>query len=187
MFLFAGTSGKDKATDLRELKDRIRGLMKQVGISDSHVIRTDKYGVASVQRLPADIDLLYRDAKHILEEIGANRPMVHATLGKPWTETDENAYLDLLGDGYSAARYLRMRRFSPFPAVLVPQEEGYCLRSFSNSPTWHQLHISNPTNHTVTLTLSADYGILASRYDSQKENNENEEQLGIPRVYMQAV
>ena len=78
MFLFAGTSGKDKATDLRELKDRIRGLMKQVGISDSHVIRTDKYGVASVQRLPADIDLLYRDAKHILEEIGANRPMVHA-------------------------------------------------------------------------------------------------------------
>ena len=161
--------------------------MKQVGIPDSHVIRTDKYGVASVQRLPADIDLLYRDAKHILEEIGANRPMVHATLGKPWTETDENAYLDLLGDGYSAARYLRMRRFSPFPAVLVSQEEEYYLRSFSNNPTWHQLHISNPTNHTVTLTLSADYGILASRYDSQKENNENEEQLGIPRVYMQAV
>lgn len=187
MFLFTGTSGKDKAADLRELKDRIRGLMKQVGIPDRHVIRTDKYGVASVQRLPANIDLLYRDAKHILDEIGANRPMVHATLGKPWTETDENAYLDLLGDGYSAARYLRMRRFSPFPAVLVPQEEGYCLRSFSNSPTWHQLHISNPTNHTVTLTLSADYGILASWYDSQKENKENEEQLGIPRVYMQAV
>lgn len=187
MFLFTGTSGKDKATDLRELKDRIRGLMKQAGIPDSHVIRTDKHGVASMKRLPADIDLLYRDAKHILEELGANRPMIHATLGKSWTETDENSYLDLLSVRYSAARYLRMRRFSPFPAVLVPQGEEYCLRGFSNRPTWHQLHISNPTNHTITLTLSADYGILASWYDSQKENNENEEQLGIPRVYMQAV
>ena len=96
-------------------------------------------------------------------------------------------YLDLLSVRYSAARYLRMRRFSPFPAVLVPQGEEYCLRGFSNRPTWHQLHISNPTNHTITLALSADYRILASWYDSQKENNENEEQLGIPRVYMQAV
>lgn len=154
-----------------ELSKRLRPLLQQAGISNASSTRTDKQGHAYRQTVKEDIALLQRDARYLAIQCGADEVMLHAMFGAPWTDTDEEAYLDLLGDSYAVARWQRLRRWSPLaPAPLPATGEG-CLAGYTHAPARHILRANNTTDHSVTLTLSAPYALNTYWTRNEKERN----------------
>ena len=97
--------------------------------------------------------------------------MLHAMFGDAWTDTDEDAYLDLLGNRYAVARWQRLRRWSPLaPAPLPATGEG-CLEGYTHAPARHIQRVNNPTDHSVTLTLSALYALRVYWAHNEKERS----------------
>ena len=87
--------------------------------------------------------------------------MLHAAFGADWTETDEKAYLDLLGDQYALARYQRLRRWSPFDGSPLTHIDNEHLTGYTNAPARHLIAVANTTDHPIALTLSASYALNA--------------------------
>lgn len=154
-----------------ELAKRLRPLLLAAGIPDATPTRTDKMGHAYRQKITEDVNLLLRDARYLAKRCGADDVMLHAMFGDAWTDTDEDAYLDLLGDRYAVARWQRLRRWSPLaPAPLPATGEG-CLEGYTHAPARHILRAANPTDHSVTLTLRAPYALNAFWAQNKKGGN----------------
>lgn len=90
--------------------------------------------------------LLYLDAQYIAGLCGANLPMLHAMFGMAWTEMDEESYLDLLSDEYAVARYLHLKRFSPYEPALLKRRV---------------LMVQNSTRESQNFSISSHYAISA--------------------------
>ena len=154
-----------------ELAKRLRPLLLAAGIPDATPTRTDKLGHAYRQKITEDVNLLLRDARYLAKRCGADEVMLHAMFGDTWTDTDEEAYLDLLGDRYAVARWQRLRRWSPLaPAPLPATGEG-CLAGYTHAPARHILRAANPTDRSVTLTLSALYALRVYWAHNEKERS----------------
>lgn len=163
MSLLTDRPGADKSDLQNRIQDaqtRLQRLMSQANIEDSAVTRTQK-GRAKIEKIPADIQWLQWDAQYLARRIGADDVMLHAMFGQERTEVDEKSYLDFLGDRYAVARYQRMRRWNPLPGTPWHEDGNGCLYGAAHTPARHLLRVANNTNHPVTLTLSADYAILA--------------------------
>ena len=133
--------------------------------------RTEKKGHAYRQTVKEDIALLQRDARYLAIQCGADEVMLHAMFGDIWTDTDEEAYLDLLGDRYAVARWQRLRRWSPLaPASLPDTGQGH-LTDYTHAPARRILWVDNTTDHSVTLTLRATYALSAYWARNEKERN----------------
>ena len=154
-----------------ELARRLRPLLLAAGIPDATPTRTDILGHAYRQKITEDVNLLLRDARYLAKRCGADDVMLHAMFGDAWTDTDEDAYLDLLGDRYAVARWQRLRRWSPLaPAPLPAAGEG-CLEGYTHAPARHILRAANPTDRSVTLTLSALYALRVYWAHNEKERS----------------
>lgn len=153
-----------------EINQRLEALLQEANVGSTTVARTGREGNPYQATIRADVSLLQRDAKHLAELCGADPVMLHAMFGIAWTETDEQAYLDLLGDAYAVARYLRLRRWSPLsPTPLLDDGVG-CLTGFPDAPARHILQVCNNSAHPTTLTLSANYAVRVY-WKTQKERN----------------
>lgn len=156
-----------------ELAKRLQPLLRQAGIPDASSTRTDKKGHAYRQTVKEDIALLQRDARYLAIQCGADEVMLHAMFGDTWTDTDEEAYLDLLGDRYAVARWQRLRRWSPLAPASLPDTGKGHLTGYTHAPARHILQVDNPTDHSVTLTLRAPYALNAYWARNEKERNES--------------
>jgi len=78
-------------------------------------------------------------------------------------------YLDLLSDNYAIARWVYLRRFSPFnyttsKAPTCTQNDDATI-SFSSPETSigrYVIHVQNTTNTPQLLKFSSDYGIMVN-------------------------
>lgn len=152
-----------------ELAKRLQQLLQQAGIPNVSPIRTDKKGRVFRQVVMEDIKLLVRDARYLSKQCGADDVMQHAMFGDAWSDTDEAAYLDLLGDQYALARWQRLRRWSPFASTLLPDAGEDHLPGYTYAPAHHILQVDNTTDHPITLTLSAPYGLNVYWAHNKKE------------------
>ena len=71
---------------------------------------------------------------------------VHGMFGMAWTEMDEESYLDLLSDEYAVARYLHLKRFSPYEPALLKRRV---------------LMVQNSTRESQNFSISSHYAISA--------------------------
>lgn len=154
-----------------ELAKRLQQLLRQAGIPTAIPTRTDKKGHAYRQTVKEDIALLQRDARYLAKRCGADDVMLHAMFGDTWTDTDEEAYLDLLGDRYAVARWQRLRRWSPLAPASLPFTGEGCLAGYTHVPARHILQVINSTGHPVTLTLRATYALNAFWAQNKKGGN----------------
>ena len=154
-----------------ELAKRLRPLLLAAGIPDATPTRTDKLGHAYRQKITEDVNLLLRDARYLEKRCGADDVMLHAMFGDAWTDTDEDAYLDLLGDRYAVARWQRLRRWSPLAPASLPFTGEGCLTGYTHAPARHNLRVDNTTDHSVTLTLRAPYALNAFWAQNKKGGN----------------
>lgn len=154
-----------------ELAKRLQQLLRQAGIPAATPTRTDKKGHAYRQTVKEDIALLQRDARYLAIQCGADEVMLHAMFGDAWTDTDEDAYLDLLGDRYAVARWQRLRRWSPLAPASLPDTCKGHLTGYTHAPARHILQVINSTGHPVTLTLRAPYALSAYWARNEKERN----------------
>lgn len=145
--------------------------MRQAGIPAATPTRTDKKGHAYRQTVKEDIALLQRDARYLAIQCGADEVMLHTMFGDTWTDTDEKAYLDLLGDRYAVARWQRLRRWSPLAPASLPDTCKGHLTGYTHAPARHILQVINSTGHPVTLTLRAPYALSAYWARNEKERN----------------
>ena len=159
----------------KELSDILVPLMERAGVKETKVTRTNKDGRPYLETLPVDVELLRRDARYMAQYCGADPIMEHAMFGDTWTETDEQAYLDLLGDRYAVARYYHLRRWSPYVSKATPFKSDKAIIGYKNVPGHYILEISNPADHPTTFTLSATFGIHL-QWEIKKEvfNHETE-------------
>lgn len=144
-----------------ELSNLLAAVLEQAGVKEASVTRTNKDGVAYRETLPVDVELLRRDARFMAVYCGANRVMEHAMFGDPWSETDEQAYIDLLCDEYAVIRYCHLRRWSPYASGQRASSDENHLAGYAEKPARHTLAISNPTDHPLTLTLTGSFAINA--------------------------
>lgn len=128
----------------REIEETIEPLLSKAGVEEIQIPRTRQDGSVYLKIESATIETLYRDAQYIAECCGANRPMMHAMFGISRTETDEEAYLDVLSDEYAVARYLRLKRFSPFKR---------------HYPQRYILKVENNTTKPEIFRIASDCGI----------------------------
>ena len=154
-----------------ELAKRLQQLLRQAGLPTATTTRTDKKGHAYRQTVKEDIALLQRDARYLAIQCGADEVMLHAMFGDTWTDTDEEAYLDLLGDRYAVARWQRLRRWSPLAPASLPFTGEGCLAGYTHVPARHNLRVDNTTDHSVTLTLRAPYALNAFWAQNKKGGN----------------
>ena len=154
-----------------ELAKRLQQLLRQAGIPAATATRTEKKGHAYRQTVKEDIALLQRDARYLAMQCGADEVMLHAMFGDTWTDTDEEAYLDLLGDRYAVARWQRLRRWSPLAPASLPFTGEGCLAGYTHVPARHILQVINSTGHPVTLTLRAPYALNAFWAQNKKGGN----------------
>lgn len=154
-----------------ELAKRLRPLLLAAGIPDATTTRTGKMGHAYRQTVKEDIALLQRDARYLAIQCGADEVMLHTMFGDTWTDTDEKAYLDLLGDRYAVARWQRLRRWSPLAPASLPFTGEGCLTGYTHAPARHNLRADNTTDHSVTLTLRAPYALNAFWAQNKKGGN----------------
>ena len=154
-----------------ELAKRLRPLLLAAGIPDAAPTRTDKKGHAYRQTVKEDIALLQRDARYLAIQCGADEVMLHTMFGDTWTDTDEKAYLDLLGDRYAVARWQRLRRWSPLAPASLPDTCKGHLTGYTHAPARHILQVINSTGHPVTLTLRAPYALNAFWVQNKKGGN----------------
>ena len=132
----------------KDITDRINSLMQQAGIPQAKIPRTKTTGKSQFQTEKRDIALLRRDAKYIATCCGADDAMIHAMFGLAATTMDEKHYLDTLCDEYAVARYLRLRRYTPFTDQRLPQR--------------HIFRVENNSNTAQTITVNSNYAIIAS-------------------------
>lgn len=144
-----------------ELSNLLAAVLEQAGVKEASVTRTNKDGVAYRETLPVDVELLRRDARFMAVYCGANRVMEHAMFGDPWSETDEQAYINLLCDEYAVIRYCHLRRWSPYTSGQRASSDENHLAGYAEKPARHTLAISNPTDHPLTLTLTGSFAINA--------------------------
>lgn len=141
----------------QEIAEKIEPLLVKAGIQETQIPRTRKDGSVYLKTEAATIETLYRDAQYIAEYCGADLPMLHAMFGFPRTETDEEAYLDLLSDEYAVARYLHLKRFSPF-------EQQHSKR--------HILKIENNTTEPQMFQIKSDYGVKTQWREITHDKND---------------
>ena len=140
-------------------------------LSDAEHLRAGNYiafrgRVSGTVTYTPDLALLRRDAAYLARtRCGANLAMLHAIFGQPITEMDEKSYIDLLGDKYVVARYLRLRRYTPYPQPVIPASSADTLCGGGH----YELIVANPTDQPQTLTLTSDYAILAAWEDITHE------------------
>lgn len=72
--------------------------------------------------------------------------MLHAMFGLVRTETDEEAYLDILSDEYAVARYLRLRRCPSFGDAVGNR---------------YIFEAANDTGGPQTVKIISDYAVKA--------------------------
>lgn len=149
-----------------ELSERIGSMLNLSDIEGVQIPRTDKSGKSTLQNFEPTITLLYTDAQYVAETYcGANACMLHSMFGLPWTETDENSYLDLLSEQYAVARYLHLRRFNPFVAVdslasgTTATQNANELKFHPHAKAKHIVTIHNPTDATQGISLKSNYAI----------------------------
>lgn len=140
-----------------DITNEVRLLLAQAGISYAPLPRTDPDGQVHMHTYTPDLALLRRDAAYLARtRCGANLAMLHAMFGQPITEMDEKSYIDLLGDKYVVARYLRLRRYTPYPQPVIAASSADTLCGGGQ----YELIVTNPTDQPQTLTLTSDYAIL---------------------------
>lgn len=153
-----------------EIENAILPLLPQAGIDSTVLPRTNNQGTVTQQKIMLDCHILWEDAQYIAKKYcGASDVMLHAMFGQSWTETDEQSYLDLLSDEYAIARWVYLRRFSPFnyttsKAPACTQNDNATI-SFSSPETSigrYVIHVQNITNAPQLLKFSADYGIMVN-------------------------
>ena len=144
-----------------ELSNLLVAVLEQAGVKEASVTRTNKEGVAYRETLPVDVELLRRDARFMAVYCGADRVMEHAMFGDAWSETDEQAYINLLCDEYAVIRYCHLRRWSPYASGQRASSDENHLVGYAEKPARHTLAISNPTDHPITLTLTGTFAINA--------------------------
>lgn len=144
-----------------ELSNLLVAVLEQAGVKEASVTRTNKEGVAYRETLPVDVELLRRDARFMAVYCGADRVMEHAMFGDAWSETDEQAYINLLCDEYAVIRYCHLRRWSPYASGQRASSDENHLVGYAEKPARHTLAISNPTDHPLTLTLTGSFAINA--------------------------
>lgn len=158
-----------------ELSNLLVAVLEQAGVKEASVTRTNKDGVAYRETLPVDVELLRRDARFLAVYCGADRVMEHAMFGDSWSETDEQAYINLLCDEYAVIRYFHLRRWSPYSFGQRSSSDENHLSGYVEKPARHTLAISNPTDHSLMLTLTGSFAINAewkiSKEVSTHENN----------------
>ena len=84
--------------------------------------------------------------------------MLHAMFGLVRTETDEEAYLDILSDEYAVARYLRLRRCPSFENIV-----GKVNR--------HIFEVKNDTGGPQTVKIISDYAVKAEWREIRDDKN----------------
>lgn len=151
-----------------EIEALIKPLLRQANITFDPLPRTDTKGNITQQSGSADSRILWEDAQYVAEKLcGANIVMLHVMFGLPWTETDEEAYLDLLSDSYAVARFIYLRRFNPFKShrnanpICKPKDKSN-LSCFTpeNSIGRYILSVKNETTSQQLFKVSSDYGLL---------------------------
>lgn len=140
MYLLSETPDTN-ALEPKEIAERIEALLRLAELPEVKIPRVRDTGNTYFQIVSPGMDLLRRDAKYVAGCCGADQAMLHAMFGDNWSEMDERSYLDLLGDDYAVARYLRLRRFAPDQ----PQRRIYRIRNQSQQPQ--------------TLRIESDYAI----------------------------
>ena len=152
-----------------ELRAIAKTVLDDAAIQRPALPRTSN-GVTTMQDLPVNADLLRQDAEYVARRIcGADNVMMHAMFGQSWTETDEESYLDLYGERYTAARYRHLRRFDPFGQsqdLAQPQDHGN-LQSVGRGR--YTVMLTNDTDCDQTVTLTADYAINAHWTNEERE------------------
>lgn len=93
------------------------------------------------------------------EACGADAVMLHAMFGLAWSETDEEAYLDLFCPKYAVTRYLRLRRFSPFASDYVPPVEADLFCGDTYAPATHKIRLENNTDQPQAFYIAADFAV----------------------------
>lgn len=141
----------------QEIAEKIEPFLTKAGIEETQIPRTRKDGSVYLKTESATIETLYRDAQYLAERYGADLPMLHAMFGISRTETDEEAYLDVLSDEYAVARYLRLKRFSPFE---------------QQKPKRHIIKIENNTTEPQMLYLKSNYGIKINWKEITHDKND---------------
>lgn len=153
-----------------EIENAILPLLPQAGIDSAILPRTDTQGTVTQQKIMLDCHILWEDAQYVAKNYcGASDVMLHAMFGQAWTETDEHAYLDLLSDEYAVARWVYLRRFSPFnytnskaPICMQNDDASISFSSPETSIGRYVIHVQNTTNAPQLLKFSADYGIMVN-------------------------
>lgn len=153
-----------------EIENAILPLLPQAGIDSAILPRTSKQGTVTQQRITLDCRTVWEDAQYVAKNYcGASDVMLHAMFGQAWTETDEHAYLDLLSDEYAVARWVYLRRFSPFnytnskaPICMQNDDASISFSSPETSIGRYVIHVQNTTNAPQLLKFSADYGIMVN-------------------------
>ena len=123
----------------RQMESAIEQSLRDAGIPDIPIPRSKDGGTVMIIEEP-QFSLLRSDAQYVAGQCGANLPMIHAMFGTAWTEMDEMSYLDLLSDTYAVARYLRLKRFSPFESTVLQRR---VLRAENSSDEPQDLTISS--------------------------------------------
>lgn len=141
-----------------DLDEMIGDLLMKAGISESPIPRTRKNGAVYLQAEVAGVKLLYRDAQYLAQICGADLPMLHAMFGLVRSETDEEAYLDILSDEYAVARYLRLRRCPSFENIV-----GKVNR--------HIFAVKNDTGGPQTVKIISDYAVKAEWREIRDDKN----------------
>lgn len=128
-----------------QMEAAIKRLLRKAGIPSIPIPHT-REGKTEMTIKEPSYSLLYLDAQYIAGLCGANLPMLHAMFGMAWTEMDEESYLDLLSDQYAVARYLHLKRFSPYEPALLKRRV---------------LMVQNSTQESQNFSISSHYAISA--------------------------
>ena len=133
----------------QDVEKRINEAIRKACLPDYQLYVTDADDRIVSRRYPVDAAILRQDAKYVAQQYcGMDLPALHATFGMGKTETDEASYLALYSDEYAVARYLMLRRFSPFDVCPSVKTDANGLQCFGGAYGCHRITV---TNHTNTL------------------------------------
>ena len=152
----------------KQITAQINQLMLAAGLRRDELQRTAPDGTVHTDVTNPDVKLIQKDAKYIAETCcGLDLPAMHAMFGAPITETDEQSYLDVLSIDYAVARYLCLRRFTPFDVsshmdttdTASASDEMHLGMSDAGGYT---LRVQNDSERPQTLMLTSNFAVNAS-------------------------
>lgn len=152
----------------KQITEQIKQLMLAAGLRRDELQRTAPDGTVHTDVTNPDVKLIQKDAKYIAETYcGLDLLAMHAMFGMPLTETDEQSYLDVLSIDYAVARYLCLRRFTPFDVsshmdttdTASASDEMHLGMSDAGGYT---LRVQNDSERPQTLTLTSNFAVNAS-------------------------